>query len=397
MHHVRRRARGLVPVSPFPDFIDRVYAKSCDVMAELPNESIDCVVTSPPYEKQRAYSPEASNHGNYAGTEFITRMRVAMLEVFRVLKNDGSGFINFHHSTLGGFASSTLHDFPEMLESVGLRIVQPLTWLKTNAQPIASEKMLKPAVEAIYHVAKSRDYYVDKNAIRTPSIWASRDNRPKKNNPLGAAPPDWLCPALDDLRQMSVQDVLTRLLDPEAAVLALRKTQDQSTVHSAKMPDALADWLIRYGCPREGTLLDPWAGSGTSLCRARALGRRFVGYELVPAFAQLCEERLAQVRFGEALEADKEESSRRPPMPSRPQSADNIASQPADRPCKHCGKPFTPSRAWSRFCTPAHRHAHNNARNAHGKEEFEDDTQADPTRSRTEAPTEPEDDLHLDK
>lgn len=344
-------------------FTDRIFAKSCASMSELPDGRVDCVVTSPPYETQRDYAADPENLGNYRGEEFLARMEAPLRELFRVLKPEGSAFVNFVHGRKDGFSSPTLHAFPALLERVGFRIVQPLYWLKTNARPTADDRVLKSAVEPIYHVVKSSAYRVNKDAIRRPSLYAVRDKRAWKYNPHGADGGNWLCPALDRLNKLSVQELLGAVLDPAGDVLPLKKTQNQSTLHPAAMPDELADWLILYGSAPGDLVLDPFLGSGTTACRAKALGRHHVGYESVLDFARLSEERVALVRFGEALE-ENEAGRRKPAMPVVPAKP----AEPAESACRTCGKPFVARKPWQVSCSNKCRDTHHNARRMHVKE-----------------------------
>jgi hypothetical protein len=126
------------------------------------------------------------------------------------------------------------------------------------------------------------------------------------------------------------------------------------------MPDELADFLILYGSKPGDTVLDPWAGSGTTLCRAKALGRHYVGYELVPEYARLSEERISRVQFGEAL--GNQGVIQKPQPALRPSDGDvggRSESQP--RSCRHCGTSFIAKKPWQRFCKRACHDAHHNA------------------------------------
>ena len=347
-------------------YLDSVIAKSCRDMSELPDASIDCVVTSPPYERMREYSADPENLGNYSGEDFVARIRKPLEEVFRVLKPDGSLFLNFLHGSKDGFASCTIHRLPALVEDVGFRIAQTLYWVKTNARPTANPRLLKTAVEPIYHAVRGPDFYVDKSAVRRPSAWAERDPRAWKYNAKGADPGSWLCPAMERLRRMSIQDIFGAVLGPESSALALRKSQEQATVHCAKMPDELADWLIRYGTKTGDCVLDPWAGSGTTLCRAKALGRRYIGYEIVPEYAGLAEERLARVTFGEAL--DGVQSLGKPANPQKQKSPIPAASVADERECRQCGEKFEPKKKWQAYCKrKCHDRHHNSKRRNNGK------------------------------
>lgn len=348
---------------------DKVLAKSCADMSDLADGSINCVVTSPPFEDQRDYSADVENHGNYRGDEFIARLRAPMRELFRVLADDGSAFINFMPGRKDGFVSSTFYSFPHLLEDSGFKLVQVLWWIKSNARPSADQRVLKNATEPIFHIVKSAGYYVDKDAIRGPSLYAARDKRSWKYHPGGAASGNWHCPALERLNKMSVQDVLGSVLDPEGNAFPLKKTQDQASLHPGKMPEELADWLIRYGSRAGDVVLDPWAGAGTTLCRAKALGRHYVGYELVSAYAQLCEERLEPVDFGEALDGPSAVVAK--PVRGRKQESAPVLAGPLPLTCRQCGGEFTPKKRWASFCSRKCRFAFHNEKNrrkAHDEE-----------------------------
>lgn len=384
----------MVPVTP-PAFADRIFTKSCADMSNLPAGSIHCVVTSPPFETQRDYSADVENLGNYRGDEFIVRMRAPVREVFRVTRDDGSAFINFMPGRKDGFVSPTLSSFPMLLEESGFKIVQIMWWIKTNARPSADPRVLKNAAEPIFHVVKTRDYFVNKDAIRRPSLYAGRDQRSWKYNPLGADRGNWLCPALERLNTMSVQEVLGAVLDPEGNALPLKKTQDQASLHPAKMPDELADWLILYGSRPGDTILDPFLGSGSSACRAKALGRHYVGFETVPEYAKLAEERVALVRFGEALEGSvtRSATAAKPKVPF-------LATAPSswNRSCRTCGKPFTTKKRSQVSCSSRCRYTHANRANTRvGAIRGNNGEEADVAGGGAESPAQQKDAVHMDE
>lgn len=366
-----------------PLYIDQVYAKSCSDMAELPDASVDLVVTSPPYEAMRSYSDHPEDLGNAQGPEFVGLMRKPVAEIHRVLKPAGSAFVNFQHQNLGGFASPTLYLLPALYVEQGFHIVQVLYWIKTNAHPQNDPRLLKTAVEPIYQLAKTKDYYANKDAIRRPSLHAGKDKRTWKYNPMGADPGSFLCPAIERLRGLSVQDVLLQVLDPEGSALPYPKSQDQATVHPAKMPEELARWLVLYGSRPGALVLDPFLGSGTTACMAKALGRRFVGYELNPEYASLARRRLAQIQPGD-FPPTEPIRMRAPRLPERPSGLQEAF-------CPVCGTPFIPNKPWQKFCSAQCRYKHHNAGRKHDPEK----TDAQGSSSASQVP--PQDALRLDQ
>lgn len=241
------------------DYLNKVFCSSSAQMAELPDESIDLIFTSPPYEKLRRYSDSPDDLGNYQGEEFVGKLAPVLREACRVLKPTGNIFLNFQAPNLNGFVSPSEFLIPRLaVEEIGLHLAQTHYWIKPNAMPVPAGYVVKDSVELIWHFAKTADFYVDKDALRVPSKTQDVDNRPWKFNPLGKDPGN-------------------AFFEPVA--------QDQQSGHPAKMPLPVAERFILYGSKRGDAVLDPFCGSGTTLLAAQMHGRDFVGYELKPEYA----------------------------------------------------------------------------------------------------------------
>lgn len=233
---------------------NQVYCSNAAAMRELPDASVDMVFTSPPYERLRYYSDNPDDLGNYEGAEFALKLLPVLIECRRVLKPEGNLFLNFQAPRLGGFVSPTEYLIPQVaVEQAGLFHAQTHYWLKANASPLGSKELLKNSVELVWHFVKGENFYVDKDALRVPSEWVARDNRPYKYHPLGKDPGNYFI---------------------------LPKSQEQQHSHPAKMPDAVAERFVLYGSRAGGLVLDPFCGSGTTLVAARRHGRHYVGYDL---------------------------------------------------------------------------------------------------------------------
>lgn len=260
-------------------------------MAELPDTSVDLILTSPPYEDARHYSNDMRDLGNYTGEDYLRLLTVVLAECRRVLKPTGSLFLNFQGMMRDGQYSLLESRIPLVaVNDLGLIFVQPHYWFKSNAHPTNAPRNLKHSTEIIWHFAKSDQYRVYKDAIREPSYWAERDQRREKYHPHGKDPGNGF---------WTLQEQLRTAKDPGDSIFVGKKSQDQSTIHPAKMPEELARRFILYGSYTGGLVLDPFAGSGTTLACAKALGRHYVGYELNPTYAELSRSRLAEIKIRE--------------------------------------------------------------------------------------------------
>ena len=248
------------------DYINKVLCGSATELDGLPDEVIDLIFTSPPYEKLRHYSDNPEDLGNYQGKEFVNMLKPILAECLRTLKPTGSLFLNFQAPNLGGFTSPSEYLIPHVaVEELGFQLVQTHYWVKPNAMPTPAAKVVKDAVEVVWHFAKGKDFFVNKDALRVPSTTAEKDNRPHKFNPQGK----------------DAGNAFFELVAP-----------DQQHGHPAKMPLPVAERFILYGSKAGDVVLDPFCGSGTTLVAAKKHGRAYVGYEMNPAYADFAREAL---------------------------------------------------------------------------------------------------------
>lgn len=248
--------------------INQVLCGNClDVLKTLPSESVNLIFTSPPYERKRDgfRGEESFGLGLSSSEAYVIRLKPILVELKRVLRQDGNFFLNFQGQIHDGYYSLTEQMIPIQAVKVGWNYVQPHYWVKTNAHPDNFDKRLKNAVELIWHFVKSKEYKVYKDAVRVPAIWADKDSRTWKYNPKGADPSN---------------------------VLISKKTQKQSEIHPALMPLDLAEKYVKYGSTENNVVLDPFCGSGTTLIATHKLGRKWIGIDINPEYVEMAKKRI---------------------------------------------------------------------------------------------------------
>lgn len=182
-----------------------------------------------------------------------------------------------------------------------------ILWKKPNPLPESVTDRPTRSHEYIFLLSKHARYYYDAVAIREPA----RDGSHTRNAPYaltvpGQSPHQGLhrdkqrCHGRRHAGFNARWDAMTRA-EQGANVRNKRDvwtvaTQPFAGGHSATFPDALVEPMVLAGCPVGGTVLDPFAGSGTTLAVATRLGRHAVGIELNPAYVPLIQRRLADVR-----------------------------------------------------------------------------------------------------
>lgn len=316
-----------------PDFT--LYnGDALDCLRELPDESVDCCVTSPPYLGLRDYGDPRQIGLEPTIGGYVESLVAVFREVRRVLREPATLWLNLGDSynaynggagpssalsqrqsaarprLASGFGLQQKELKPKDLMMVPARVALALqadgwwlrseiTWGKPNPMPESVTDRPTKATERIYLLAKSERYYFGQDDLREPYQYDGRTittvkggagsrsgNKERKPNPaaaLGAGDTKHGIPWEEDPEGgRNVRD------------LWMVPTRAYPDAHFAVFPEELARRMILGGCPPSGIVLDPFLGSGTTAHVARRLGRRCVGIELNEAYCKLAARRLSQ-------------------------------------------------------------------------------------------------------
>jgi DNA modification methylase len=342
-----------------------------DVLKTLPEESVHCVVTSPPYWGLRDYGTATWEEGDAAcdhriwghaegkptpggrggsmpkqevvqraqcgkcgarridsqiGLEpdfnaYIATMVEVFREVRRVLRSDGTLWLNLgdsYASSVNGRKAADIIDddrtfrdkpfgtvIPGLfkpkdlcgipwrvafaLQSDGWWLRQDIIWAKPNPMPESVTDRCTKAHEYLFLMSKSARYYYDADAIREPISGTTIDRWggvPERRGPNG----------LDTVaHSLPTGEARTLGANPDGrnkrSVWEIA-TAPFSEAHFATFPPALIEPCIKAGCPKGGTVLDPFGGAGTTGLVADRLGRNAILIELNPEYAAMAERRI---------------------------------------------------------------------------------------------------------
>jgi DNA modification methylase len=243
-----------------------------DVLRELPAGSVDATVTSPPYGNARDEYPA------------FDKWQALFYELGRVC--DGPALINVGRRWRAGVEQLWWTEIIGGAQAEGWALVDTLVWIKPNANPIHGE-VFANRHEYVLILARPGDI-VNVDDIRVPYAassvprmrrgWINHTgvkHRPHKEgslrssepHPLGGRPPSYV---------------------------TVYTGREKGNPHPAPMAEGLADHLVKLAVKTGQTILDPFAGSGTTALSARRLGRQSVLIELDPKYAALTAQRLSQ-------------------------------------------------------------------------------------------------------
>ena len=251
----------------------------------IPDESVQTVVTSPPYWSLRDYGIDAQTGRDDDLGDYVGKVVEVFEQVRRVLRGDGTAWLNVGDSYTSGNrryrapdrknrsrAMAVRPPTPEglkpkdligvpwrlalALQDAGWWIRAEVIWHKPNAHPESVRDRPTRAHETVFLLSKNQNYHYQVDAVRGP-------NR---------------------RRLRTVWNINT---EPR------RAGDGHVAGHPAVMPMALAKRCLVITSTQDGYVLDPYAGSGTSLVAARDLGRKWIGIELNPAYVDLIERGLS--------------------------------------------------------------------------------------------------------
>lgn len=311
------------------------HGDALTVLREMPEASVDCVVTSPPYFGLRDYGVEGQQGAEASPAEYVAGMVAVFAEVRRVLAADGTCWLNLGDSYTGSWgaqgrtgelsersvisaqqianaqrkASRTgsrrpgeppeknLRGIPWRvafaLQDDGWWLRNDIIWAKPNGMPESIADRLSTKHEHVFLLTKSARYWFDLDAIKVPSTGQLPGNTPAGMARYGAS-----AGSASDGRRFGGNASSTLLEVHETRnpgdVWTL-PTQPFADAHFAVMPAALAERCVLAGCKPGGVVLDPYSGSGTTGLAATKHGRRYVGIDLNAEYLQLSlRTRLAQ-------------------------------------------------------------------------------------------------------
>ena len=285
-------------------------------------------MTSPPYYALRDYGMDEQIGRETSPKAYISRLMEVFSEVRRVLRSDGTLWLNIADTYAGkgnqgefvdaknpkgrngqavalnykveGCKPKDMIGIPWMLafslRDAGWYLRNDIIWMKENPMPESVKDRCARCYEHVFLFSKSRKYHFDYKAISEP-IAPTTAERLKRglngSNKFGKAIPG-------QAQQQTINRVREHGSITDDMINPLRNKRDVWTIntvpfkggHYAAYPPKLVETCLLAGCPEGGIVLDPFMGSGTTGMVAKQLDRHFVGIELNPEYTELAYARI---------------------------------------------------------------------------------------------------------
>lgn len=258
-----------------------VNADALDALKRLPKATVDCVVTSPPYYWQRDYGVKGQAGQEETIEEYVRNLVRVFRQVKRTLKSDGVAFLVLGDTYYSGRGQPTAGDPKQTWRSVAR---QKYRAVDRPGMGLPRKSLL--GIPWRVALALQRDGWVLRSAItwRKPKALAEPSVR---DRPWNTSENVFLLAKRSTYRfkrkGLAGDEDIWEIPAPNAP---------RSYRHAAPFPEALVERCLACGCRKGGLVLDPFAGSGTTLLVALRRGCAAVGIELNPKYCQLARRRV---------------------------------------------------------------------------------------------------------
>jgi len=283
-----------------------------EVLKTLPDNSIDCCVTSPPYWNLRDYLVSGQIGNEPTMGEYIASIVAVFAEVRRALKPEGTCWVNLGDTYASAWSvnrrnvvgSGSLengkradranrltdglkekdlclipHRCAIALQDDGWYVRQDIVWSKSNPMPESVKDRCTKSHEFIFLLTKSSKYFYDADAIKEPAKRPGDRQHSRKYEGLNTK--------VNNISRFTVGTHSNK-----RSVWSI-STKPYKEAHFATFPIELPTLCIKAGSPVGGVILDPFMGAGTTAIAAQQLGRNFIGIELNPDYRDIAISRIS--------------------------------------------------------------------------------------------------------
>ncbi len=263
-----------------------ICGDSLEVLRRMPDESVNLIITSPPYADQRK-----KIYGGVHPDKYVEWILPITAELKRVLKPDGSFILNIKEKVVDGERHTYVLELILALKKQGWLWTEEYLWHKRNTTPGKWSNRFRDSWERCLHFNKQRKFKMFQDEVMIPmGDWAGKrlqnlsENDSKRFNSQSGSG------FAKDISKWVGRDMAY-----PTNVLHLA-SECSNRNHSAAFPEALPTWFVKLFSEAGDVVLDPFAGSGTTCVVAKKLDRHYVGIELKEDHCKIASERIEKAK-----------------------------------------------------------------------------------------------------
>lgn len=255
---------------------------SLTTLKNMDDNSVDLIVTSPPYADARK-----STYGGVKVDEYVEWFSEYSQEMLRVLKDDGSFILNIKEKVVNGQRHTYVMELVLKMISQGWLFTEEYIWHKTTTTPGKWPNRFRDLWEHCYHFTKNKKFVMNQDDVKVPiGDWSksrlknlSEKDKTRTSSANGSG-------YGKNVSNWEGKDMVY----PGNVLHGSSETRN--TGHSAAFPVWIPEWFIKLFSNAGGTVYDPFMGSGSTAIAALNLDRVVIGSEMLEKYAELCVERV---------------------------------------------------------------------------------------------------------
>jgi site-specific DNA-methyltransferase (adenine-specific) len=264
---------------------DILVGDSAEVLKYLDSESVDLIVTSPPYADQRS-----TTYGGISPKKYVDWFLPISAELIRVLKPDGTFILNIKEKVVNSERSTYVLELILEMRKQGWLWTEEFIWHKKNCYPGKWPNRFRDSWERLLQFNKSKHFKMYQEAVMIPmGEWSkarlknlSNKDKTRDNSQVGSG------------FGKNISNWLDRTMAYPTNVLHLA-TECSNKNHSAAFPEELPEWFIKLFTQESDLVLDPFMGSGTTLIVANRMRRNSIGIDVIPEYCEMARKQVNPV------------------------------------------------------------------------------------------------------
>ena len=280
---------------------NRIIQGDCvQVCRTMPTASVDTVVTSPPYYRQRDYGSDLQMGQEASPETYVQRLVELFEELKRVVKPSGTAWVVIGDKYIDGELQGLPWRVCLAIKETGWKLRSDCIWHKPNAMPSSVKTRPTTDHEYIFFFSNSEKYYYDADAIREPHVTFSENSKMKggRNHfgKRGSTPEKGKNAGDSNLHDGRWDQAFHPKGRNKRTVWSISLSKFREA-HFAVFPESLVATCIKASCPADGIVLDPFSGAGTTAMTALKLDRKYIGIDCVSEYCELSPTKSAGVKI----------------------------------------------------------------------------------------------------
>lgn len=300
IHILHEDSRELYSSATLGTCVDQIICGDAEVaLRALPQESVQCIVTSPPYFRQRDYKTDHQIGNEDSPDSYVQKLVSVFRECHRVLSRNGLLWLNLGDKYEEGLLLGMPWRIAFAIQKVGWMLRSDVIWHKTNAMPASVKNRPTTDHEYVFMFSKSPEYFYDTDAIREPHVTFTEKSRMMGGRghfgKRGGTPEKGKNGGNPNLHTARWDQAFHPLGRNKRTVwqIPLSKYPD---AHFAVFPEKLVETCVLASTRPNDVVLDPFLGSGTTAAVAQKLGRHYIGIDCNEVYCALAKARVQEVQ-----------------------------------------------------------------------------------------------------